>query len=405
LPDSWAASLEPGHLPNPTGPFAVGRVTVLWKDQSRIEPLSPNHTARALAVDIWYPADFATGDVAEYLNVTVLERALGADGMRQQFRAAYDAIKTGVQTHAFVGAPFAHALKRSPILVFSPGGGMVKEVYTAQFEELASYGYLVAAISHTYDAIVSVFPDGSYTLYDSKRWPQIPSLEGEANLNQLEWHADDISFVLDALAHSDETGSSPEPFAGHMDFSRVGAFGHSFGGIAAAHACQKDRRFKACLNQDGAVAMRPFLQDARGWGMDQAFMLMERAPRNTPPTEAELEQMKITRQQASDLVARLKANKDRVLRSTGMGSYHVVLQSATTTHTDFSDLSALGARDPAEAEMRAHVLAVVRNYTRAFFDKYLKGTKSGLLDEKMTDRFVEGVQRFAPSKPSDKRRR
>jgi hypothetical protein len=45
--------------------------------------------------------------------------------------------------------------------------------------------------------------------------------------------------------------------------------------------------------------------------------------------------------------------------------------------------------------MRAHVLAVARNYTRAFFDKYLKGTKSGLLDENVTDRFAESVERFA----------
>ena len=60
--------------------------------------------------------------------------------MRNQFGAAYEAIKAGVRTHAAVGAPFARAAKRSPILIFSPGGGMVREVYAAQLEELASYG-------------------------------------------------------------------------------------------------------------------------------------------------------------------------------------------------------------------------------------------------------------------------
>jgi hypothetical protein len=53
------------------------------------------------------------------------------------------------------------------------------------------------------------------------------------------------------------------PFAGHLDFSRVGAFGHSFGGMAAAHACQIDRRIKACLNQDGLAAMQPALRTTK----------------------------------------------------------------------------------------------------------------------------------------------
>ena len=87
-----------------------------------------------------------------------------------------------------------------------------------------------------------------------------------------------------------------------------------------------------------------------------------------------------------------------------MGSYRVVLQSATTTHMDFSDLPVLGARDPVEAEMRAHVLEVVRNYTRPLFDKHLRGMKATLLDRKATDQFVEAVQRFGPPKPSNKRR-
>jgi hypothetical protein len=190
----------PRGLPAPTGTFGIGRVTVLWTDPSRIEPLAPNRNPRELLVDIWYPADSETGAGAEYLNVTAFERALGVDGLRKQLGGAYDAIKAGaVRTHAVAGAPFARSIKRSPVLLFSPGGGMIREVYAAQLEELASHGYIVAAISHTYDAIVAVFPDGSHVIYDSKRWPKPPSFEGEANLNQLEWHADDIRFVLDEL--------------------------------------------------------------------------------------------------------------------------------------------------------------------------------------------------------------
>jgi hypothetical protein len=45
---------------------------------------------------------------------------------------------------------------------------MVREVYAAQLEDLASHGYIVAAISHTYDAMVTVFPGGRHINYDEK---------------------------------------------------------------------------------------------------------------------------------------------------------------------------------------------------------------------------------------------
>src|SRR5881296_1207699 len=67
----------PGGLPSPTGPFAIGRVTVHWIDPSRIEPFSAK--PRELMIDIWYPADSATGAPTEYLNAAAFEQALGAD--------------------------------------------------------------------------------------------------------------------------------------------------------------------------------------------------------------------------------------------------------------------------------------------------------------------------------------
>ena len=82
--------------------------------------------------------------------------------------------------------------------------------------------------------------------------------------------------------------------------------------------------------------------------------------------------MNMTRNQAQALLERLKARQDATLRNTGKGSYRVVLESKTTTHADFGDLPLLQSRDRAEAETRARVLRVVRSYTRAFFDKYLK---------------------------------
>jgi predicted dienelactone hydrolase len=209
-------------------------------------------------------------------------------------------------------------------------------------------------------------------------------------------HADDIRVVLGELSRAPST----LPFSGRLDLAHVGAFGHSFGGIAAAHACQKDQRIRACLNQDGAVAMQPYFPDARGWGMDQPFMLIERAQRMEPPSDQELAQMKLTRERVNEVRKRLDANRDRVLHATGKQAYRVILQRSVATHMDFTDLQVLGAPTSEERETRERIMAVVRADTRAFFDRYLKGMRSPLLDAKVTDRFVESVERFGPGKRS-----
>src|SRR5262249_46623998 len=151
LPRTTPSTRELNALPLPTGPFSVGRVTVYWQDESRIEPLSATHEPRELIVDIWYPSQSSEGAHAAYLDVSGYERALGAEGFQKHFGEASETIKKGVQTHAALDAPYLDLANRSPILIFSPGGGMVREVYAAQLEDLASHGYVVAAISHPYD--------------------------------------------------------------------------------------------------------------------------------------------------------------------------------------------------------------------------------------------------------------
>jgi predicted dienelactone hydrolase len=224
-------------------------------------------------------------------------------------------------------------------------------------------------------------------------------VEGEANLNQLAWHANDIRFVLDELSHENVSSSSALPFAGHLDLSHVGAFGHSFGGIAAAHVCQLDHRFKACLNEDGVVAKRPLFLDDRGWAMDQAFMLILHDPPTRPLTDEQVAEMKMSRQRIEALVRKVDADQEAALRNTGTGSYRVRLRSEKVAHMDFSDLPLLGAHDRSEAEKRTAILATVRSYVLAFFDQYLRGVNSELLNENApTNEFVDTVQRFEPAR-------
>jgi len=375
-----AGTLDTGALPGVTGPYSVGRVTVEWTDRSRMEPLAADHGYRTLVVDIWYPAEATSGAQAPYLDVAAFERAIGAAGMRRQLAPAYDVIIDGrVQTHAVVNAPFARSIGRAPVLIFSPGGGMVREVYAAQLADLASHGYIVAAITHPYDGVVAVYHDGHIVKYDAKRWPQIPSIEGEWNLNQLDWHARDIGFVLDQLLQSNDG----LPFARHIDVRHVGAFGHSFGGVASAQACQTDARFSACLNEDGMAAWRPFNVNSGAWRPKQRFMLIFRdVPPGPPPAEF-AEQLKL-----------LKRDHEIAMKTVAGGAYEVGLRAAGTSHADFSDLPMLGAMTSTEADARAQVLATIRSLTLAFFEQTLRGRRSAVLEGKSPSEIVQPIHRF-----------
>lgn len=325
--------------------------------------------------------------------------------MRGLLRGAYDVIRDGrVRTHAIEGAAFHPSLRRAPVLIFSHGGGEAREVYSAQLEDLASHGYIVAALSHTHEAVLTVTRDGRHVTLARRRWPRptVTTIEGlppgeEASPDRLRWWANDVRFVIDRLTAINGDAAAGFAFAGRLDLTRLGAFGHSAGGQAAAHACQAEPRLRACLNQDGLSAFAPYYLDAAGWGMDQRFMLIVRnTPREAPSAE-DLEAMNMTADQAAKLIDRLEARQEAALRHTGGGAYRVLIEAASTTHADFGDLPFLQATTAHEAEVRAQILASIRLVTRNFFDAALKDARPPLLDGRDLPRFVEAVQRFAPA--------
>ena len=145
------------------------------------------------------------------------------------------------------------------------------------------------------------------------------------------------------------------------------------------------------------MGMKPFYLDANDWGMNQAFMLIERPPNREPLTDDDLAAMKMTRERALALVARLNSLRDRTLRSTGRGSYRVLLRRSETTHMDFSDLRILSAENRTQRYQRMQILSLVTTYTRAFFDRHVRGAKAPLLDRGKPNEVIEAIERFRPS--------
>lgn len=381
-------------LPKPSGSFSIGRISHRWMDSSRVETLGANgQQRREVLVDVWYPAVAGAAAPASYLpHLSALRRAVSEDSMRRRLAPAYPAIERGrLVTHAREGAAVRCPDSGCPVLLFSHGLGIDRAYYTAQYEDLASHGYVVAAIAHPYLINGLIFPDGRLIELAPRSRNPAPDTtiamwrrqieDGRAYLRSVSGiMAGDMRFVLDRLTAL--AGDSRAPFFRQLDLSRVGAFGHSLGGQSAAHACQLDRRIRACLNEDGLNTNLPFQRSASGRAMDQPFMFIGRPP--VPPVRAPdsvLAARQMTRAEEDSLARVRPAEQDALMREVGGGSWRVQLATPGITHLSFTDMPLLQAiGDTARTSHALLATRLTRGYVRAFFDKTLRGSVSTILD-------------------------
>jgi dienelactone hydrolase len=202
---------------------------------------------RELVLWVWYPATtHDTAERAEYLPSpwTPVTDFLGID-------------VAGIRTHAVAEAPLSDEQADYPVLVLSPSG-FPPLFLTAIAEELASTGYVVVGVNHTYETAVTAFADG-------RTVPMNPAAVGGALGPQVGPHqpvfrqraalcnykAEDLGSVANYLERLEPgpTGLS----ADRLDLTRLGALGHSFGGNAAVEWCRADPRCRAAANMDGAI--------------------------------------------------------------------------------------------------------------------------------------------------------
>jgi len=378
------------ELPAPTGKFAVGRASFHWVDASRPEAMTDDpNDRRELMVTLWYPAESATGEPAPYIdNLDKL-----ADAPNQPlFNLA-----RSVRSHAIAGARISSAEPRYPTLIFSPGNQTNVASYAAQIEDLVSHGYAVLGIDHPYESQGVVYPDGRIVRYSEEKRPKqgSPNFQEEFERyyrQRVEWRAADATFVLNQL-EKPGAGKTLGQFSGRLDLARVGAFGHSMGGVAAAQTCQSDRRFKACLNLDGKAKSLSFFPGANGKGPEQPFMTFEKA--EPAPTEKQLAEWKTTREQVERAREQMRNREAELLKTMKSGAYRVTLRGAT--HQSFSDeplVLPFGDADAKSANRRR--TQIIREYTLAFFDQVLRKGRSNLLNSSSSDYPEITVERFGP---------
>jgi len=297
-------------------------------------------------VSLWYPAALSDGRRARYMTPAESELQLTSRGITG---VPPDALST-VRTNAAVDATPAGHQRALPLVVLSPGFTNSRSALTALAEDLASHGYVVAGIDHTYESFATAFPDGRVTTCLARQAPR--SGRGE---QVVAGRAADVSFVLGEL-----TGAHPAwPGAALIDPSRMAMAGHSVGGAAAIPAMLADSRIRAGIDMDGTThAPIP------DHGLSRPFLFLGKQSNYTPGSGGSVTTWE----------------RDWKLL-TGWKRWLLV---AGAIHASFTDLALLADQigiDTGAALPGARSLDITRAYVRAFFDQHLRSKPQALLDQ------------------------
>jgi dienelactone hydrolase len=360
-----AAGLARLVLPAPSGPDAVGTVTLRLVDHSRPDPWVPAQPYRELMVSAFYPArDAGAYPVAPQMSPAAakhFDESLGTP-VHEGWGISPGKVDWGATlTHAHANAPAQTG--RHPVVLYSPGLGDPRTLGTTLTEDLASRGYVVVTIDHTYDASEVEFPGGRVEPF------RVPT-DGDilSTLKKLlSVRVTDTRFVLDRLP------ALPNGLGAALDLGRIGMFGQSAGGFTALQTMHDDSRVVAAADLDGTLGFDqddggPGLSPLAENGLKRPFLLMG--------------------SQASDHHTvrsweALWSNSDGPKLDLHLrGSKH---HSYTDMESLVPQLSKIGL--PSEAAYEdigwidpARAVATQRAYLAAFFDRHLRGRDDGLLD-------------------------
>ncbi len=358
------ATALPALLPvpaitKPSGSLEVGTTLFELTDESRKEIYSGKDEARSFMVQVWYPANpLSESKKAPWMSRSdVYAPAISSFLSMPTFFLNHLAL---AKTPAYMDAPIAGTSTAFPVILFSHGWNGFNAQNSEQMILLASRGYVVAAINHTYGAVATVFPDGRIAYNNPKALPEgAPDAEYEIAARKLvdQW-SHDLGYTLDHL--NGRNNKADDSFYSKLDFERVGVYGHSTGGGAAIQFCGTDSRCKALLGMD--PFMRPVSAEVIENGVSQPSFFMF--------SQGWADLVDSKNNQLFDLF------RPNVTDSKGAISIN------GTKHFDFSDLPLLspiapllGLKGPLNGP---RVTEIVNTYLIDFFDMTLNGKSSEL---------------------------
>lgn len=287
------------------------------------------------------------------------------------------------RTHAYVDAPAVRGPR--PVVLYSPGVADPRTWNTALVEQLASVGYVVVAVDHTYESSAVEFP--GHRIARTVLPERLAEAERDGTIVQLQKQVvavrvADTRFVLDGLRalHTGRTPDAehrrpPRNLAGALDLRRIGMLGASGGGFAAAQAMYEDPRIAAGVDMDGTL----------GFGDDPAHLDL------SPVAKSGLHRPFLLMGSGGPGGSDHRTESSwRAFWAHGRG-WRADLTLARSRHGSYTDAEAIlpqlrgripdemisddvGTIDPGRA------IAAERAYVSSFFDRWLRRKDDGLLN-------------------------
>lgn len=195
-----------------TGSYGMATAKYTWTDTGRTDEFSQTGENRALTVEFWYPENIG---------------------------------------------------KTYPLVIFSHGAFGFSGSNYSTFAELASNGYVVASIGHTYHAFYTMDTNGKLTTVDTdfiNKAAEINAIHDTQHEEEIynttrEWmrlRTDDENFVLDMILAECENNSASAPFS-IINTEKIGLMGHSLGGAASAQIGRIRNDIDAVIVLDGTM--------------------------------------------------------------------------------------------------------------------------------------------------------
>lgn len=238
------------ELPVPSGDYLIGTESFVIEDENRLEIYS-DVQYRKIKIQLWYPTQEVDGYVQEpwIADGSEVVRSLSRDMNLPGFVLDHT---INVMSNSFIEAPLSDDFDSYPVIVISHGWRGFRSLHTDYAEELASNGYIVVGIEHTYGSVATVFDKDDIAYLNLDALPERDSNDDfitDAN-KLVSTYADDITTTINYLEVLNDNSTK---FKGTLELSKIGLIGHSTGGGAGVAVALNDDRIGALFGLDSWV--------------------------------------------------------------------------------------------------------------------------------------------------------
>ncbi len=334
------------QIPQPGGSYAIGTKTYDIVDSARVEQYDDLQSKRKIRVQFWYPADSVEGlQCANWLyDGREIARALSEDSELPYF--VLDQLSS-VKSNSYINAKISNKKARYPLIILSHGWASIRNLHQDFAEELASRGYVVVGIDHTYGAVATRFDDGRLAKLNQDAL-QKGTIHFLPNGNRLvNTYGADVSKTIDFIEELNQTDAI---FLDKIDQSKIGLLGHSTGGGGDVCAALKDDRIKALIGLDAWLEPIPAQCLKDGLNIPALFL-------------------------RSEQWANVNNNENLRLLIKNSRCKPLCYQVNQTTHYDFSMVymysSAIKKLGYSGKINSAHLTALLKDFMITFFDQAL----------------------------------